>query len=238
MSQLKWHFNKLLSGEYPVDTVGGEFFSLEALKDEALLRELGQNSLDQVVSGKKLTLKIKIHEESKKSISDSKFLKGLYEHCSSKNSGIPRHIIPDPIKKFRYLVIEDFNTTGVIGNINFHGLIDNTNQNYFNLFRSIGMTSKDQDNTNTLGSWGMGKNMYAQVSRISTFLGYTCRKEAPQELLTGMSILKLHTVDGTDYKNIGNFVSAKRSFGSTLLPGSSILSLALYRVLLSVETNH
>ena len=205
MSDLKWHFNKLLSGENPIDTVGGEFFSLEALKDEALPREFGQNSLDQVLSGKKLSLKIEIHEESKKSIADSKFLKGIYEHCSSDKSGIPRHIIPDPNKKFRYMVIEDFNTTGVIGDINFHGLIDNTNQNYFNLFRSMGMTSKDKDNTNTLGSWGMGKNMYAQVSRISTFLGYTCRKEAPQELLTGMSILKLHTVGDTDYKNTGNF---------------------------------
>ena len=70
--------------------------------------------------------------------SDSKFLKGLYDHCSSSESGIPPHLLPDPDKKFRYMVIEDFNTTGVIGDINFNNILGHDNQNYFNLFKRDG----------------------------------------------------------------------------------------------------
>ena len=83
------------------------------------------------------------------------------------------------------MLIEDFNTTGVIGDIDFNSIKDSDKQNFFHLFRSIGMTSKDKDNTETLGSWGMGKNTYAQESRISTFLGYSSRSESPKEFITG-----------------------------------------------------
>ena len=73
--QPKWHFKKLMAGEALIDTVGGEFFSLEALKDEALPRETGQNSLDsntklnrQIDDDKKLILKLQFHETSKKTL--------------------------------------------------------------------------------------------------------------------------------------------------------------------------
>ena len=218
MEKFEWYFKELLSGEPRIDNVGGEFFSLEALKDEALPREACQNSLDQVIKNKKLKIKISIFEESSKSFRESKFLKGLYPHCSSNESGIPRQNLPNKDEKFRYMLIEDFNTTGVIGSIDFNSIKDSDRQNFFHLFRSIGMTSKDKDNTETLGSWGMGKNTYAQESRISTFLGYSSRVEKPEEFITGMSILKLHTVGDTEYKNIGNFGIGNANSNDLVMP--------------------
>ena len=237
--QPKWHFKKLMAGEALIDTVGGEFFSLEALKDEALPRETGQNSLDsntklnrQIEDDKKLILKIQFHETSKKTLEQSVFLKGLYQHSSNPDSGIPQHSVPQLDQKFKYLVIEDFNTTGVRGDMDFNAFGENQDQDLFNLYRSIGMTGKDLDNEDNLGSWGLGKNMYAQTSRLSSFLGYSCREhDTDAEFLFGMSILKLHKVDGTAYKNVGNFGHGDDN-NESIINGRALTNIGTFRAYL------
>ena len=77
------------------------------------------------------------------------------------------------------LVIEDYNTDGVRGDLDFiddeDG--DSKTQDVFHLFRSLQKTGKGSDQENQeLGSWGMGKNMYAQTSNLGGFFGYSIRE--------------------------------------------------------------
>ena len=76
--------------------------------------------------------------------------------------------VPKKNKKFRYLLIEDFNTSGVrvIYNFTNEGDEDGNNSDRFcHLFRSLQVTGKggSESSNKQLGSWGWGKTSYAQT---------------------------------------------------------------------------
>ena len=211
MLKPKWIFKSQSIGDTDNNAVGSQFFNLQSLKDQALARESGQNSLDSNRSyNKKLLLKLKLVEESTETIANNQFIKSIHKHSSHKKSGLSNRA-PDKHKKFRYLVIEDFNTNGVRGDLKFTNDGDdssnNSHQDLYHLFRSLQVTGKGsgESNNKQLGSWGMGKNMYAQTSDLGCFLGYSIRDHEQAEFLFGMSILQLHTLEGVKYKPTGNF---------------------------------
>ena len=211
MSKPSWVFKAQSRGDTDNNAVGSQFFNLQSLKDQALAREGGQNSLDSNMSNeKKLILKLKLVEESADTIANNLFINTIHDHSSNKKSGLSNRV-PDKNKKFRYLVIEDFNTNGVRGDLDFTNDgdddSDNSDQDLYHLFRSLQVTGKGsgESNNKQLGSWGMGKNMYAQTSDLGCFLGYSVRKHEQAEFLFGMSILQLHSLEGIKYKPTGNF---------------------------------
>ena len=211
MSKPSWVFKSQPRGDTDNNSVGSQFFNLQSLKDQALARESGQNSLDSNRdNSEKLVLKLKLVEESEDTLANNPFISSIYDHSSHKKSGLSDRV-PDKNKKFRYLLIEDFNTNGVRGDLDFTNDGDddsnNSEQDLYHLFRSLQVTGKGSggSNNNQLGSWGMGKNMYAQTSDLGCFLGYSVRDHEQAEFLFGMSILQLHSIEGIKYKPTGNF---------------------------------
>ena len=105
MPEPKWIFKTLGRGQTRNDAVGKEFFNLQKLEDQALAREVGQNSLDSNRSKEKLILKINLVEQSSDKIKDNKFISSLYRHSSHKNSGISKSRVPKEGDYYKYLVI-------------------------------------------------------------------------------------------------------------------------------------
>ena len=111
-------FKTLGAGETWNNAVG-KFFKLVDLVT-ALSRESGQNSSDsKLPKNKKLLLNYNLVEKSDENLIDNSFLTSLYKHASHKNSGISRSRIPNKNSNYRYLVIEDYNTDGVRGDLDF-----------------------------------------------------------------------------------------------------------------------
>ena len=208
MPEPKWIFKTLPRGQTRNNAVGKEFFNLRGLKKQALAREAGQNSLDSNRSSNKLIMKVNLVERSPDKIKDNVYLSSLHAHASHKSSGISHLRIPKKNSHYRFLVIEDYNTEGARGELDYISDGDNNSfeQDVFHLFRSLQKTGKDLDEeTPQLGSWGMGKNMYAQTSNLGGFFGYSIREHSESEFLFGMSILQIHKIDDNEYDSTGNF---------------------------------
>jgi hypothetical protein len=115
----RWEFRKMTRGEINIDPIEGEFFSTEALGSlsDALIREAIQNSLDAALPGEQVKVAITF-SSSDQNLPASQieyYLKGLRSHLEAKESGlIERVILTDPMD---FLVIEDFGTRGLEGDI-------------------------------------------------------------------------------------------------------------------------
>jgi hypothetical protein len=195
---MSWIFQEL-GNRAPNDPIGSEFFALENLGEmtEPLVRESIQNSTDNKIdkgSSEPVAITFKI-VTTNKNLSDSSFFENLESHIKSDECGLIS--TPQSTQGVRTLLIEDFNTHGVRGDVAFHSTKAPTEKNDFHfLFRSLGRTGKTGD---SLGSWGVGKNMYARVSTVATYFGYSIRDDTVPMILSGNSILRCHNVDGTDY---------------------------------------
>jgi len=138
---MKWIFgNPTPPYQDPVDK---EFFSLDQIQDDAMVREAGQNSRDALLESETLVrLRFTIIEESKNSMEQSKFFADLYEHINADESGITTP--PPNDEKYRFLVIEDFFTHGLLGDINYVSTREPQKINhYYYLLRWLGRTGFD-----------------------------------------------------------------------------------------------
>ncbi len=87
-----------------------------------------------------------------------------------------------------YLVVGDFGTTGLTGDIDANSEKEEGN-NFWGFFRSIGISSKGED---AAGSWGLGKWVFPDASKINAYLGLTRREHEDNWLLMGMTLLRTH----------------------------------------------
>lgn len=89
------------------------------------------------------------------------------------------------------LLVEDFGTWGL------RGAIDEDDGDDFSLFwRNIGESHKEG---NRGGRWGLGKTVFPNSSRISTYFGLTVRATDDRQLLMGQIALKKHKLEGQTY---------------------------------------
>ena len=103
----------------------------------------------------------------------------------------------------RFLAIEDFGTHGLTGDIAQVVDDDSDEENrFFYFWRNVGRTGKGKG---TLGTWGLGKTVFPASSRINTFMGLTNRTGEPKTHLMGMSVVKSHQIDGTQYQPYGYY---------------------------------
>lgn len=94
----------------------------------------------------------------------------------------------------RYLVIEDFNTCGLTGDVQRTDApteLQSQDERFFAFVRSEGYTNKAAGRG---GSWGIGKTVFARSSDINTTLMLSIRRESPSCVLIGQSLLKYHGV--------------------------------------------
>jgi hypothetical protein len=157
-----------------------------------LVREPHQNSLDaRDGSPQPVRTKISIVEPCEENRHYfEKLFSGLVKHLNASEIDLDGVDLGAP----RILLIEDFGTTGLVGNF-----ADKKEKNPFNNFwRRIGRSTKGGT---AGGRWGLGKLVFSSASQIHTFFGLTIRYDDPERkpYLMGQAVLANREVDGKEY---------------------------------------
>lgn len=202
-----WLFGEVPSGTKNRNPVQDEFFnSSEALTEiSSLVRESIQNSLDahDAMSLSPVVLRFKISEISREL--SEKYFVGLNDHVTRGIPGGSSAIANDACK---YLIVEDFNTTGLLGDSRKDQLTqqDAPSLNSYHYFVwAEGSSAKTEGNR---GRWGIGKIVFPRLSSIKTFFVLSKRtsENSPcgvNEVLIGMSTLRGHSIGGKNFQPDG-----------------------------------
>lgn len=194
--QGRWHFIDLVAGLKIREAVQDEFFSADAIRGaaDALIREGVQNSLDAVAPGQRVRVVISLG-----SLAGSKALQTLrpflhygWEHFLASDNGLTDR--PAPEEPCRFLVFEDFGTTGLTGDPGQLLPIQDVDNRFFHFFRVEGRSDKHETDR---GRWGVGKQVFPRASRIKSVFGLTTRSDDNRQLLMGQAILRSHRVRDT-----------------------------------------
>ena len=200
MPESEWFFKKHIIGEPIIQSINAEFFKTDHINSlpSAFIRESIQNSLD-AKSKESETTKVRIHIGGI-SINhfNTQYLKGLSEHIRADGSEIPDSAKSDLRKNIRYIVYEDFNTTGLCGDVEYADNIMPKEQNdFYFFFRNDGRSGKTLGKT--LGKWGVGKTIFPAISHLHMFWALTIREDDNDEYLMGRCILGNHAIGKTGY---------------------------------------
>lgn len=159
---------------------------------ETLVREPHQNSLDgrsQHFKGP-VTTRIRLIEPSAENASYwSELLEPLRPHLEASRLDMTGVELAMP----RILLIEDFGTTGLLGNPD-----DKDELNFSDFWRRFGLSHKKGG---AAGRWGLGKLVFSSASSIGTFFGLTIRADDPsgERLLMGQAVLNNHKIGAVNY---------------------------------------
>lgn len=206
---MKWHFRPYAPGEKTRDPIQGEFFATDAIRNpaEALIREGIQNSLDaQIVDEDgeptevlrvRLFLGMGKHALSAKRA--HRWFDGAWLHFQADCNGLRE--APDKNEPCAFLVYEDFNTTGLEGDVA-QEFDDGERNPFFYFFRAEGRSSKSETDR---GRWGVGKYVFPRSSRVSSVFGFTVRADDGKRLLMATSVLKSHRAAGKHFTPDGYF---------------------------------
>jgi hypothetical protein len=158
----QWRFRAMSRGEINVDPIEGEFFTTEALGSlsDALIREAIQNSLDAGLPNEQVRVIISLctSDQCLDLSKKNHYLKDINDHLVSKNSGI---IDPPPRNEpVDFLVLEDFGTRGLVGDIRENEDSEagsgKSKNDYFYFWRNIG---RAVEGSTARGRWGLGKTV-------------------------------------------------------------------------------
>lgn len=189
-----WVFKELRPGDKLRDPISGEFFATSTIDGpaQALIRESFQNSLDAGIKGVspiKITVSVGL-EQLPDSIAIDRLFNGAWAHLAAERNGL-RDPKPAPGTPCHYIVIEDFNTTGLTGDPNQAIPLPDQTNHFFNFFRAEGVSGKEDADR---GRWGIGKFVFPRSSRASTHFAITIRSDDNRKLMLGSMTLKGHRV--------------------------------------------
>lgn len=218
MAELGWFFKKHIPGEHIAQNINSEFFKTDHIEDipSALVRESIQNSLDaKSESEDKVKVRFRIGTMSRKYFPSYPFFNQLSEHIHAEDSGISDLAKRAFRSNFNFIVIEDFNTNGLCGDITYakNKMPAEENDFYF-FFRNDGRSGKKS----SLGKWGVGKTIFPAVSKLNTFWAVTVRETDKKEYLMGRCILGHHTIRNKGYIPFGYFGIRENSDSILVLP--------------------
>jgi hypothetical protein len=193
----KWSFDKVAPGTMERNPVSEEFFT-NGTRLEAVIRESLQNSLDATDGGEgPVEVRIYFSGEDDKLPAEKmlRYFNGGEKRFSDPKNGlvVPSQTLSEPC---RFLVIEDFHTTGLTGITDERPLEEDVTHrndwNYYNyFFRENGSTKVG---ANTLGSWGAGKCVFQRASKLKCSFTYSVRDAyEPRAFVVGKATLKFHT---------------------------------------------
>lgn len=177
-----------------------EYFTSNSSKIESLVREAIQNSLDAWLDKNKADddatrqpVEIRIYSSGEEgALSEEAFAKyreGAEAHYTAQECGINV-----PSGACRYIVFEDFNTTGLVGSVR-----DEDANPYYKFFKCENWSDKTAKD---LGKWGIGKVAFPISSALRTFFAYSKRCNGSPEfadILVGQYLLRHHHVDGRKF---------------------------------------
>lgn len=221
--QPRWRFARMTRAEINQDPVQGEFFSREADLPGRLVREAVQNSLDARRDPDQPVRVRFVFSGERDALSPERarpYLVGLQQHVeavasaggmSGSVSGADEDDESEALydalscfeKPLTYLVVEDFGTTGLTGDI-FRNTEREPGNDFWGFFRSIGISPKGED---AAGSWGLGKWVFPDASIINAYLGMTQRQGEDNWLLMGMALLRTHHIGENKHRYYGSFAA-------------------------------
>ncbi len=177
-----WKFFEYVEGEKRRDSSSQKHFTGLGI-NESLIRELIQNSLD-AVSDKNQAVEIKIRF-TEINISDyEQYFQGLephYKACYEKS------IANEIREKVKFLIIEDFNTTGLEG------------EKETDFFQKDNIRSDSSNSSG--GSHGIGKIVFYLASKIATFFAFSIHENG--RVFQASCDFKTHELGGKEYKEDG-----------------------------------
>lgn len=219
----RWRFRVMSPSEINENPVQGEFFSPNLPK--RFVREVVQNSLDARAGEAPVRVRFVISgaDRALPPQRAASYLNGLRPHYhavvdaergagNNKSALAGRKALFDA--QMPFLVVEDFGTTGLRGDVRTNEPQAEGND-FWGLFRSVGISPKGQD---AGGSWGLGKWVFPDASKLNAFIGVTRRQDEDQLLLMGQAMLKLHKLDDKKYAHYGYFAAASAEPEERWLP--------------------
>jgi hypothetical protein len=196
VQEIGWHFDELRPRELERSPHEGEFFH-NTNAYEALVREVVQNSLDAKTSS---TCRVRFTFGHVKKTTAEKYLADLIPHLKS------CLYLPDnyySLSELNFLNIEDFGTSGLVGDTGDSGPIPKDKKSkFYDFWRREGITSKGGSEG---GRWGLGKTAFNEASELHSFWGLTKREDDGKEILMGKALLKTHEVENRRYNYWGYF---------------------------------
>ena len=115
----EWHFRPKQPGEPNREPIHGEFFSSDAVSDPgmALVREGIQNALDASSGDGPVLIRIYLSgdDDAVAAAKAEQFFGVAWKHYEAKNNGLISELMPSAGSKCRFMVFEDFSTTGLEG---------------------------------------------------------------------------------------------------------------------------
>ncbi|MDC0273972.1 hypothetical protein OAK91_04490 [Planctomycetaceae bacterium] len=203
----KWHYQQH-DGYGDIDqSSSAEAFEGAAVKglSTSVVRESVQNVLDvSLNTSEPARVRFTLIESSTNDSVCNDWFEGLMHHLQQPDAGAPE--APKPEEPCRSLLIEDFDTSGLVGDYA-APYVPGTENNFVNFLYHDGLTGKG---VKKLGSRGVGKIVLLLASRARTIFAYTIRTNDPvrHPLLVGKSLLKFRQVDDKLYKPASYFVES------------------------------
>ncbi len=201
-----WIFKELRPGDKDRQPTQGEFFSTEAIRSvtEALVRESIQNSLDASLKLPNTPVRVRFHLATGPDALIAKTARQYFtdgwKHFVARDNGLDD--VPQSGDNCPFLVIEDFGTTGLVGDITqYRHILGDKNPFYF-FFRTEGRSGKGEKDR---GRWGIGKYVFPRSSRINAFFALTVRNDDAKRFLMGQAVMKSHAVGSHYYTPDGDY---------------------------------
>ena len=216
----EWHFVRHEIGQPIRNTLGAEHFA-ESEEDwspgEVLVRECIQNSLDAHHDDEvSVTFQVR-PQGAMNAATASAWFGSLWPHLRSEDCKLPNIEVEPPSGGF--VVVEDFGTRGLEGDVRMGGLSDTDNR-FFNFFRAEGLSGNSRNGT-TGGSWGVGKSVFNRCSRINTFLALSRRRSERDAVLIGKALLRHHRTQSGEFQELGQFGVKDQANQFLVLPATS-----------------
>lgn len=199
-TSLRWHFAEPGPIQRQRNSKLDEHFAGSGT-DRAgdLVREGGQNSMDVRLNSGTGAARVRITFGVLPNEKALNYFTGFQDHAKSLKAQRPKDKVASALnEKFcEYLLFEDFNTTGLIGDPRVLRRYDDEEPNNFHtFFRAEGQT--DKVDATKQGSKGVGKVTFLAASKALAILGLTTRDDG-KTLLFGTAVLNTHRHEGKDY---------------------------------------
>jgi hypothetical protein len=187
-----WRFNKVRPGDRTRESQVEKFFKSSEDRASPIVREGIQNSLDAAPDEKIVRVRLTIG-------------KGPKSLWTSYGGQLMPHImaigdklgdLPGHLDEFRFLVFEDFETSGLTGDPAQWQFEETVKNPFFEFFRAEGVSNKEGSSR---GRHGVGKFVFMAASRVRTIFGLTRREDDGRELLMGTTVLRHHHLGAAHY---------------------------------------
>lgn len=236
-----WAFKEASPGDRARESQVEKFFSSDAVRNtaNAVVREGIQNSLDASPDDQSVHVRITLGEWSAEEtkVRLQVYANGLDRHLAAEGVASRIRGLPDVGDAFRFLVFEDFGTSGLKGDIKEWWPDEHGDAGaFFKYFRAEGISGKGDG---ARGRHGVGRLVFMLASRVRAMFGLTIRSgnAGAEELLMGTAVLRNHRLAGVPYLPDGWFGVPDPVQEGLTLPISDAEAIACFKRDFSLTRN-